>query len=96
MQAIVLAVPITPHVPACEGISHKRLDAELQDLHTVGASSSLMADISSMSIVPARYLAQLLRQSVQAPTLVPLCEPGIIGPVTNCTIGLLAEMPPIN
>ena len=62
---MVLAVPITPQVPA------------------VGASSSLRAEISSMSIVPARNFAQLLRQSVQAPTLVPLCDPGIIGPVTS-------------
>lgn len=63
---------------------------------TVGASSSLMEAISSMSMVPARNLAQLLRQSVHAPILTPLWLPGIMGPVTRWKMGLLAEMPPMS
>lgn len=55
-----------------------------------------MAEISSMSIVPARNEAQLFRQSVQAPSLTPRWLPGIIGPVTRWKMGLFAEMPPIS
>ena len=63
---------------------------------TVGASSSFRAEMSSISIFPARKLAQLFLQSVHAPTRTPLWLPGIIGPVTRCSTGLLAEMAPIS
>lgn len=65
-------------------------------MSTVGANSSLMALISSTSIVPALYEAQLFLQSVQAPSLSPRWLPGIIGPVMRGRTGLLADIPPIN
>ena len=54
-----------------------------------------MLAISSTSMLPALYAAQLLRQSVQAPIRVPLLLPGIMGPVMSGMMGLSAEMPPM-
>jgi hypothetical protein len=74
-HAIVLAVPITPQVPIYRGSICQSFVALLSNpeklvwQHTVGASSSLIAEISSTSISPARNEAQLLRQSVHAPIL---------------------------
>lgn len=65
-------------------------------VRTVGASSSLIAEISSISISCARKAAQLFRQSVQAPILLPRWLPGSIGPVMRGRTGLFAEIPPIN
>src|SRR6202042_880327 len=62
-HAIVLAVPITPHVPMG------------------GASSLLIAAISSSPISPERYLPQKRRQSVHAPRRSPRQLPASIGPV---------------
>ena len=98
---MVLAVPITPQVPAWlgRGGQHRRYSAGKAGRvlgRTVGASSSFSEAMSSTSIVPARNLAQLLRQSVQAPTRTPLKLPGIMGPVTRWTAGLLAEMAPMS
>jgi hypothetical protein len=52
--------------------------------------------MSSTSSVPARNRAQLLLQSVHAPTRTPWKLPGIMGPVTRWIRGLLAEMPPMS
>ena len=62
---------------------------------TVGANSSLIAEISSISILPARKAAQLFLQSVQAPILWPRWFPGIIGPVIKGRTGFSADIPPM-
>ncbi len=83
---MVLAVPMTPHVPdwGRRMISARtrvagqvgRVASSKSGSLTVEASSSFRLAMSSMSMVPALYWAQLLRQSVQAPTRVPRKEPG--------------------
>ena len=62
----------------------------------VVAKRPSITSISSRSTSPARYLPQNWRQSVQAPNRSPLWRPVIIGPVTSCTAGMLADAAPIN
>ena len=52
--------------------------------------------ISSVSISPARYLAQKRRQSVQAPSRSPCQREVIMGPATSPIAGRLAEIAPIS
>ena len=52
--------------------------------------------ISARSTVPARYLPQKLRQSVQAPRRCPRWRPVLIGPVTSWMAGRLAEAAPMS
>lgn len=90
----MLAVPMTPQVPASRPIQ-RRDGRGKAGLLTVGANSSFSSPISSISMAPARYLAQLLRQSVQAPMRVPRWLPGIMGPVKRWMAGLFADMAPM-
>jgi hypothetical protein len=52
--------------------------------------------IPASSTLPARCRAQKRRQSVQAPSLSPRKEVGIIGPASSCTAGRSALAAPIN
>jgi hypothetical protein len=61
-----------------------------------GTSSFPTAAISSRSISPARYRAQYPRQSVHAPTRVPLWLPVTMGPTTSWMAGTSAEIAPIS
>jgi hypothetical protein len=76
IHAIVLAVPITPQVPAYILSELTQMDydslVEATEGHTDGASSSLTAEISSTSMSPALNAAHLFLQSVQAPIRAPL------------------------
>ena len=54
------------------------------------------ASISSASTEPARYFAQKLRQSVQAPRRWPRWRPVDIGPVTSWIAGRPAEAAPMS
>ena len=56
----------------------------------VGARRPLKTSISSSSIVPARWAAHNLRQSVQAPNSSPLWWPTSIGPVISMMAGTSA------
>ena len=62
----------------------------------VVASRPSTSEISSSSMVPARYFAQKRRQSVQAPRRSPRKRPVIIGPATSMMAGRPAETAPIN
>lgn len=85
---------MTPQVPAYTRSAEVQVSVVVR--LTVGASSSLMSLISSISISPRLYAAHEDRQSVQAPTRCPRKDPGIMGPVAREMTGLLAEILPIN